>query len=428
MSKKPTSVLAWKHLSDAREDAALDHAPFAALVPPAELDRFLAEAGALLGRPERQASFALYALGLLGEGQRKSAEPIAARAAGGDALLSQRYHDRLCHFLNSSRWGDAALRGFASRFALAGLSAYEPEAWILDDVCFPKQGAHSPGVERQHSRAAGRLLNCQVAVGLTLAARSDTMPIELPVGLDLYLPESWAADEKRRKRAKIPEGTRFRTTSEIAIDLLAEAAREGLPPAPVVAGAAYGADHAFRNGVARAGLHYVLEIEGDMPFVCPELGGEATLSAREFALSLPAPAYRRVTWLEGDVALSSRFARVRVAPSQGGPHEPREQDLLIEWPEGHNAPARYALSTLPAEETLEKVVGLLKARKRSRRPYEGLRRGLGLNHFEGRTYVGWQHHVSVVLACYALVVACQGRAASRAPSEPASAEAVESAA
>jgi SRSO17 transposase len=426
MSNQPSSALVWENSSDVRvEPPASGPLTFASLVPRDALERFLDGAGLLLGRPERRASFSLYALGLLGEGERKSAEPIAMRAAGGDSVLSQRYHDRLCHFLNSSRWDDRALRGFAARFALSELPAGEAGAWLVDDVCFAKQGQHSPGVQKQYSRAAGRVLNCQVAVGLTLVTRSQRLPIELPVGIDLFLPEAWASDEGRRSRAKIPEGVRFRTAPEIALDLLADASHEGLPLAPVVAGPAYGSDREFRDGVARSGLRSLLEVEGEIELVCPELG-DAPMTAHKLARALPAHAFRRVTFAEGGEAPSaSRFARVRVEPALRGQNEPREQELLIEWPEGRGAPLLYALSTLPADEPIEELVRLSRVRGRSRRPHDELRRGLGLDHFEGRTYVGWQHHVSAVLACYALVVACRGRdeapAASERPRSPADA-------
>jgi SRSO17 transposase len=118
--------------------------------PQATMDRFFDRLGQVLGLPERKASFAMYAMGLLGDAERKSVEPIAARAAGADPELCQRYHDRLCHFLNSSRWDDHAVRAYAARTALDALLVKEAlDVWIIDDVSFVKQGRHSPGVQRQ---------------------------------------------------------------------------------------------------------------------------------------------------------------------------------------------------------------------------------------------------------------------------------------
>ncbi len=381
------------------------------LVPADRFERFLDGVGALLGRPERRASFAMYALGLLGDGERKSAEPIAARAAGGDALLCQRYHDRLCHFLNSSRWDDRAVRGHAARAALAELACDDasPRAWLVDEFCFVKQGAHSPGVQRQFSRGAGKLMNCQLAVGLTLSTRAH----HLPFGIDLFLPEAWSSDGARRARAKVPAAAVFRTRPEIALGLLADAAREGLPTAPVVADVPYGADRSFRGGLTRAGLRYVLGVDEELVVTCRAFGGGGPRLVRDLARELPASAYRPVPWAEeGEPA---RVARLRVELAYPGAGEPVEQDLLIEWPDGKAGRPRYVLSTLPADTPLEELVYLAGARRRAEASYDELRRGLGLSHFEGRTYVGWQHHVSAVLACYALVVACRARAALDGP-------------
>jgi SRSO17 transposase len=106
----------------------------------------------------------------------------------------------------------------------------------------------------------------------------------------------------------------------------------------------------------------------------------------------------------------SSFARVRVEVTNADPNEPCEQDLLIEWPAGHDEPLHYTLSTLPAATPLDELVRVTKARWRTERAYEDLKGERGLDYFEGRTYVGWQYHVSTVLACYALVVACHSRA------------------
>lgn len=380
----------------------------APLVPQATLDRFFDGLGELLYWPERKASFALYALGLLGEGERKSAEPIAARAAGGNPTLCQRYHDRLCHFLNTSRWDDRAVRAYAARFALGPMLAEEPmDVWVVDDTSFLKKGERSPGVQRQYSGSAGKVTNCQVAVSLTVATRTR----HLPLAMDLYLPEAWANDAARRKRAKIPADVRFRTKIEMALELVADAVLEGVPTAPVTADAAYGTHRAFRGELTLLGLRYAVGVNDNVTVAAPAVAGGRALSVRELAFALPCQAYRRVAWAEGSQAeLSSHFARVRVEVTNADPNEPREQDLLIEWPAGHDEPLHYTLSTLPASTPLPELVRMTKARWRTERAYEDLKGELGLDHFEGRTYVGWQHHVSAVLACYALVVACHSRA------------------
>ena len=137
----------------------------------ARLETFLEDVGDLLGDKRRRASFATYALGLLGEGDRKSVEPIAARAAGGMAQADA-IHQRILHFLTDSEWDDRAVRRFATQYALKRLTAEQPiEASVIDDTGFLKQGSHSVGVQRQYTGSAGKIANCQAGVSLCLATR-----------------------------------------------------------------------------------------------------------------------------------------------------------------------------------------------------------------------------------------------------------------
>lgn len=149
--------------------------------------------GEVLGRPERRASFATYALGILGEGERKSIEPIAARACA-DPERMDAAHQRLHHFATDSPWEDDAVRREAARYALAAMiDREEIECWIVDDTGFAKQGKHSVGVQRQYSGTLGKVGNCQIAVSLSVATRTEHLPIDFA----LYLPESWLTDDRR---------------------------------------------------------------------------------------------------------------------------------------------------------------------------------------------------------------------------------------
>jgi SRSO17 transposase len=134
--------------------------------------------GGVLGRPERRASFATYALGILGEGERKSIEPIAARACA-DPRRMDADHQRLHHFATDSPWDDDAVRREAARYALGAMTQQEQiESWIIDDTGFPKQGTHSVGVQRQYSGTLGKVGNCQVAVSLSVATRTEHLPTD----------------------------------------------------------------------------------------------------------------------------------------------------------------------------------------------------------------------------------------------------------
>jgi SRSO17 transposase len=370
-----------------------------------KLEGYFSTIGTILGYPERKASFAMYSIGLLSEGERKSAEPIAARAAGDDQELCKKYHDRLCHFLHGSRWDDIAVRQYATTFALKELTEHEPiEVTIVDDTGFLKQGDQSPGVQRQYTGSAGKIANCQVAVSLVLGTRTQHLPIDM----DLFLPESWTDDPVRMNKAHVPIDVVFRPKWQIAVDMVERAMAANIPMGVVNADAWYGNIAAFRGRLTTLGLLYAVDINVTTEVMPLSVKGEeigSVLSVLNLAKDLPSSAYRAITWRQGTrKKLTSRFARIRVCVEGRDSSEPKEQTLLIEWPEGEAEPTHYTLSTLPKSTTFRELVRLTKQRWRTERAYEDMKGEIGLDHFEGRTYPGWQHHISVVLACYAFVL------------------------
>jgi SRSO17 transposase len=163
------------------------------------LESYLDRIGKVLGRDERRASFATYALGILGDGERKSVEPIAARACA-DPARADAVHQRLLHFMVDSRWTDRDVRREAASYALEAMTAQNAvEVWIVDDTGFLKQGIHSVGVQRQYTGSAGKIANCQIGTSLTVATRTEQLPIDFA----LYLPKSWLDDDERREEARI---------------------------------------------------------------------------------------------------------------------------------------------------------------------------------------------------------------------------------
>ena len=164
--------------------------------------------------------------------QRKSVEPMAARLAPDNV---RRTHQSLHHLVADSPWEDAALLGAVRRRVLPAMKKNSPlSAWIIDDTGCPKKGKHSVGVARPYCRQLGKQENCQVAVRLSLS-NSQT---SLPIAYRLYLPESWAADAARRRKAGGPADIRFQTKPPIALDQLRQAWAENLPPGVVLADAA----------------------------------------------------------------------------------------------------------------------------------------------------------------------------------------------
>ena len=373
----------------------------------------------VIGHADRAEPLNDYCVGLLMPGERKSVEPMAAIVA--PARVSAK-HQSLLHLVGQAPWSDEAVLQKIRELVLPGIERQgRIEAWIVDDTGFTKKGTHSVGVARQYCGRLGKQDNCQVAVTLSIANHSAS----LPIAYRLYLPETWANDAARRKKTHVPKDIRFKTKPQIALDQIRAAHAEGVAPGIVLADAGYGANSDFRAGVSALNLPYVVGIQST-PSVWPP--GQAPLppkpwsgrgrrpcnvqrddehkpvSVKDLALSLGKKAWRSVTWREGSNApLASRFAAVRVHLAardykRTTPH-PVEW-LLVEWPEGEAAPTKYWLSTLPEDTPLATLVDYAKLRWRIERDYEELKGELGLSHYEGRGWRGFHHHATLCIAAY----------------------------
>ena len=377
----------------------------------------------VIGHADRAEPLNDYCVGLLMPGERKSVEPMAAIVA--PARVSAK-HQSLLHLVGQAPWSDEAVLQKIRELVLPGIERQgRIEAWIVDDTGFTKKGTHSVGVARQYCGRLGKQDNCQVAVTLSIANHSAS----LPIAYRLYLPETWANDAARRKKTHVPKDVRFKTKPQIALDQIRAAHAEGVAPGIVLADAGYGANSDFRAGVSALNLPYVVGIQST-PSVWPP--GQAPLppkpwsgrgrrpcnvqrddehkpvSVKDLALSLGKKAWRSVTWREGSNApLASRFAAVRVHLAardykRTTPH-PVEW-LLVEWPKGEAAPTKYWLSTLPEDTPLATLVDYAKLRWRIERDYEELKGELGLSHYEGRGWRGFHHHATLCIAAYGFLI------------------------
>ena len=174
------------------------------------------------GHADRAEPLKAYCRGLLLPLERKSVEPIAARLAPHDV---RQMHQSLHHLVAASPWEDDAVLTAARRHALTAMTAKTPvAAWVVDDTGFPKKGKHSVGVARQYCGQVGKQENCQVAVSLSVA----TQEASLPVAWRLYLPEAWAGDSERRRKAGVPDEVRFQTKQTIALEQIRKALSAGI--------------------------------------------------------------------------------------------------------------------------------------------------------------------------------------------------------
>ena len=296
-------------------------------------------------------------------------------------------------------------------------------AWIVDDTGIVKDGRHSPGVKRQYSGTLGKIGNCQITVSVHAVGERGT----LPLGWRLYLPEEWCEDWERRRRAKIPAAVCFETKPALAADLCERAAGWELPAAPILADSAYGDDTAFRTRLAALGLEYVVAVRAETSvygpettFAVPQRNGATGRprrvarpdrrpeSVRSLAERLPAKAWQTLpcrTTPEGE-DVPGRFAFVRVVATHAvrNDHQPpREEWLIVEWPERAEAPSDYSLSNLPEETSLERLARLARLRWTIELDYRQLKGELGLDHYEGRSYLGFHHHTALVTCAHAFL-------------------------
>ena len=363
---------------------------------------------AAVGHADRHEPLRVYLEGLLLPGERKSVEPMAARI---DPRNVRSRHQSMHHFVATAPWSAQEIIRVARDYALEEFEYHGGvEAWILDDTAYPKKGTHSVGVGRQYCGVLGKQENCQVAVTISLA--NELMAV--PAAYRLYLPEEWASDRERRLVAGVPKEIVFETKTQIALDEIDRLLADGVAKAPIVMDAGYGRATELRDEIAKRGMEYVAAIRAETTVqVAGQKGSREHIAVDELAQSLPKAAWRQVWWRHGTKGeMQSRFAllRVRRAKREPGRREERPLEwLLIEWPTNQSAPTKYWLSNLPAGTRIAKIVNLAQMRWRIERDYEELKGELGLDHYEGRGWLGFHHHGALCIAAYAFLVAERAR-------------------
>jgi SRSO17 transposase len=388
-----------------------------------------------LGNATRRRWAEVYLRGLLLDGHRKSIEPLADRLRAIDGSARD-YGQALQQFLNQSPWDGRPVRDrLAQRVrSVVGTGG----CVIVDDTGFPKQGAHSVGVARQYSGTLGKVGNCQVAVTLQYATEREVFALDAA----LYLPEEWGQDRDRLGAAGVPRDIGYRPKWQIALALLGQAKANGISGV-VLADSAYGDATEFRQALDEEGWRYCVGISSTLKVVAADHDGgrvppyrgqgrppSRPEKVRAGAAAPPvkgwaqarAKAFRRVTWREGTKGkLSSRFAAWRVRPAHrlsAGKEPLAACWLVVEWPEGEAEPTKYFFSNLPADTSLRRLVRTAKGRWWVEHSYKEMKDELGLDHFEGRGWRGWDHHVTLVLLAYTfLVLRRRGRRKKGAPSE-----------
>jgi hypothetical protein len=360
-----------------------------------------------LPRSDQRRASEAYVAGLLQCPGKKSIRRIASTSVRGfsDQSLQQ--------FVNQSAWDPDPVR---QRLATWLTDRSAPRAWVVGEVAFTKNGRHSAGVERQFSRATGRLVNCQVGVFVALSTEDGVVP----VNWRLSIPRSWDTDELRRRKARVPPDERHQPPWRYQMEALDDLSGDwGVPLAPVVLDQP--------QSMAVAELAHALDDRG-LPFLVrassmatvrdevlwsrPRCGAPASqrgTSLGEVIAALASLPRRTVSWLDPVNARQVRAqftcARVRLmVPNDGaGCRSVVPRLLVLEWGLGKREPRAAWLSNV-LDRDLDELVALTREPARAGVSIATMTDRLGLRDYEGRSFIGWHHHVTLASVAYAFHV------------------------
>lgn len=367
-----------------------------------------------LGRSERKTAAVRYVHGLLMPGQRKSIEPMAQRL-GVDAQSLQQ-------FVSDSPWSDSAVWTAIRREIIPCL---EPiEAWVVDETGWLKQGQHSVGVSHQYCGAVGKQANCQVSVEVVVSDGT----VAAPVAGRLYLPEGWTKDPARCARAGVPAETAFATKPMIAVQLIRDALADGVAPAPVLGDAVYGDNAELRAALRQMHLEFFLQVDAakhkgwdvEVPTQIkwvrrhPTSDAPASRTMAEIAAALPAQAWKPARWktAAGQTG-STRLAWCEVwlqhaLRKAGG--ELEKLWLVVDWPADSAEPYHYYLANFHRTPTKARCLKLSRSRWHIEQYFQRAKDDLGLDHFEGRSWTGFHHHLVLTALAYLFILTVHQRA------------------
>ena len=397
-----------------------------------EFNRWLAPFVVALGDKRRARWAPVYVRGLLGPGERKSIEPVAARVAPAD-------YQQLHHFVCVASWNPAPLESLLATEAQRLVGG--PDAvLIIDDTALLKQGTHSVGVSRQYAGAVGKMANCQVLVSLTLAR--DEVPV--PVALRLFLPEGWTTDPPRCARAGVPAArSAFQTKPALALVELDRLRSLGVTFGLVLADAGYGTSRKFRRGLTARGLVWAVGLLSNQLVYSADVAlrrpprrrttgrppqrRRPTRPAVSTAAMLAGAHWRRVSWRDGTKGpLAARFAAARVRVADGPPIShgaplPGDETVWLVGEERATGERKYYVSNLPATATLPQLARAIKARWVCEQAHQQLKEELGLDHFEGRSWTGLHHHALLTQLAFTFLQHLRLRDAASMPGSAATA-------
>jgi SRSO17 transposase len=374
-----------------------------------QLGAFVEEFAGELGRAERRTWGKRYVMGLVLDGERKSIEPLAQRVPGGNEQALQQ-------FVNQSPWAHEPVQTKLYR-RLIKRSGPGRGVLILDDTTLPKKGKASVGVAPQYCGALGKVANCQAIVTWHYSGSRMHFPL---LG-ELYLPEAWTADRQRLRHAGVPpEKWQFQEKWKLALALL-DQFRAELSYEAMVMDAGNGEIRAFLQALDERGQLFVAQIPESHCFwpatIALEERSQPGGRPRHFpmiadprAQPLSAKAWRvhadagKLRWQKVRLPLQRRkpvtvvAVRVRETVSQAWRRPGPERWLFIE--RHRDGTCKYYLSNAPVQTSVTQMLGWAHQRWKIEQGYQQLKEELGLDHFEGRSWRGLHHHLTLCFLAY----------------------------
>ena len=383
------------------------------------IDEYMAPFKVFFRRSEGRALAESYVSGLLMDGERKSVEPMSERVNA-----SERGMQRL---LSHVIWDEQGVLSTYQERMLA-VSSYPMGLFLIDDTSFPKKGRESVCVARQYCGAKGKTDNCQVGVSMTYIGQG----VAWPFGMKLFVPESWDSNDaecvRRRTKTKMPDSVHYRPKWRIALELLDEARARQVPHWAVVADSWYGNIPEFRQELVSRGERYILGVYADTQVFLESPAIEQAPPSehkrgrpREKIKLVVSPEPIKVSAVGAVIAddawerlairrdcrnkqLIVEAVSLRVYPAYGWRNGAVHEDvwLLIERRRSAKGEVelRYFFSNMPQTIPTIELARLNHERYWIEHGYQQLKEELGLDHHEGRSWLGWHRHVLLTFLAY----------------------------
>lgn len=361
----------------------------------AELEEFGELIGTRFSRAEPRQRAMTYVQGLLSPVERKNGWQLAEKVGDKTPYAMQ-------HLLGRAVWRAEEVRDDVQKYVVKYLGDSEG-VLVVDETGFVKKGAKSAGVQRQYSGTAGRVENCQIGVFLAYATKHGRTFLDR----ELYLPQAWAEDKKRRERVGIPKKVKFATKLVLARQMIARAHDAGVPFRWVTGDAGYGNDSQMRRWLEEQGICYVLAVSSQYRVWY----AEARRWVAEIATLLAPKAWQRRS--AGAGAKGERLYAWALVPL-GDVGATRQRWLLFRRNLGDQQELAYYVVSAPKTTSLEAMITVAGTRWAIEESFASAKGEVGLDQYEVRSWDGWYRHITLAMMAHAYLTVLRARAAAPA--------------